>query len=554
MQFVSLTNTYLTYTFIMRKICFPLMLMYASFSVMADGSPASISSNPSPAVSNKPVEVTIRSYDFGQDVFCYSWAVVNGEDKPATSWDGANDAKYRMTSQQGVYTFTVEDIKNFYNLTDQELTCVSKLGFIAKNTTGGQTIDLFVDVVQGAREAYSGGEGTQASPFILKTAKDLKDFSTTASDWSADTYVRLDADIDAAGLTTSIGNTSTPFKGHFDGNGHTISNFTISSTKFGSATGLFGAIDGGTVEMLGVVGADVRGTTYTGILAGLVNNGTISRCYTAGAVTGSSICTGGLVGENQGGTITDCYSGASVTNTADYAIGGLVGKNSGMIGNAYAAGSVSGHDYVGGVVGANYGTIDYCAALNAMITSSNSYGARFGGNNNSENRSTGNFSWEAIEPGHSSWTTHGDHGAQKSNGELTDEATFRSLSGWDFANTWEWRKENGRNYPALKGMGGQECLLGDKFFNLTVGIHFTAEEGNNIVVEPCITEGPVTVTAHNGVAACMAYALSGALAYQTSFNGEQTVSLDLSGVQPGLYLLRVTTTNGTEGIIKIIRK
>ena len=59
---------------------------------------------------------------------------------------------------------------------------------------------------------------------------------------------------------------------------------------------------------------------------------------------------GGLVGANVG-TITSCYAAGSASGASD--VGGLVGYNSGTITSCYAAGPVSGTDYVGGLVGWN---------------------------------------------------------------------------------------------------------------------------------------------------------------------------------------------------------
>ena len=105
-----------------------------------------------------------------------------------------------MTGSNGNYTFTISDIKAFYGLTDTELSNLTRLGFIAKNTSGGQTDNLYVDVVQGRRDAYSGGEGTAADPYVLKTAQDLQMLVSTPGDWTSENYFRMDADIDASAL------------------------------------------------------------------------------------------------------------------------------------------------------------------------------------------------------------------------------------------------------------------------------------------------------------------------------------------------------------------
>jgi len=79
---------------------------------------------------------------------------------------------------------------------------------------------------------------------------------------------------------------------------------------------------------------------------------------------------GGLVGENFG-SIDDSYSMGSVTSTGDFG-GGLVGSNGGILNNCYFAGSVSGgggisyYNPIGGLVGSNWGMINRCYALGTI--------------------------------------------------------------------------------------------------------------------------------------------------------------------------------------------
>ena len=90
---------------------------------------------------------------------------------------------------------------------------------------------------------------------------------------------------------------------------------------------------------------------YVGGLLG-ENDGTVSNSYAMATVSGSN-AVGGLVGEN-GGTVSNSYATGSVSASNEY-VGGLVGFNygAGTISNTYATGSVSGNEYVGGLVGIN---------------------------------------------------------------------------------------------------------------------------------------------------------------------------------------------------------
>jgi hypothetical protein len=181
-------------------------------------------------------------------------------------------------------------------------------------------------------------------------------------------HFKLMADIDLSAFTGTdfniIGTDSYPFYGVFDGNSHTISNFTHTSTDMRSI-GLFGCIDDSNAEIrdLGLSDPNVDDGTgeYVGSLVGHLNEGKITRCYVnGGSVTGRERV-GGLVGINSRGTITNCHSSAVVSGISSNT-GGLVGYNRGTITCSYATGTVTGDNFVGGLAGHNYGKIAYCYA------------------------------------------------------------------------------------------------------------------------------------------------------------------------------------------------
>jgi len=181
--------------------------------------------------------------------------------------------------------------------------------------------------------------------------------------WNAD--FRLMANIDVSGFNGTAFNVigcwvdwdspdNKPFTGTFDGNGHTISNFTYDSNGV-NGIGLFGYVEGENAEIkdLGLINANIGAGTqgsYVGSFVGWLVNATISNCYVyGGSVSGTTIL-GGLVGWNDSGTISNCYARGNVTG--DSYLGGLVGYNkSGTISNCYAMGSVTGDLVLGGLVG-----------------------------------------------------------------------------------------------------------------------------------------------------------------------------------------------------------
>lgn len=535
----------------MNRGLFPFALgLLAMMPAYAAGDQATVTSTPSPIVSTKAFEVKIQTSDFGSDVYCYTWAVVGGSDKPAAKWENSINEKFRMTGSGGTYTLKVADIKSFYDLADDELGQLGKIGFIARTESGRQTADCFVDVVQGRRNAYSGGEGTLESPFLLTTAADLNALAATPSDWEADIWLRLDADVTLSEFP-GIGTKSNPFKAHFDGNGHVVKDAVISNAKLGGATGFFGAIDGATISRLGLTGVSVSGSTFTGALVGYAVSGTISRCFTAGNVSASSICAGGLVGENHA-SISDCYSIATVTNTSDYVAGGLVGKNKGSVANCYASGKVSAYNYAGGLIGANYGTVTASTSFNPQVSvSDGNYAGRFGGNNNSRNSASLALAWAAMPMADSA--THGYHADNHSH-KLIDKATYEGVLGWDFDSIWTWKVEGKHQYPVLAGLTGQVDPGNTLFYDIETGLDIVDSDADALSVFP----NPVDATLHISSAKAMSrialFNLNGASAAAMQPESASDAEIDCSALARGVYLLNVSFSDGSHAVKKIIKK
>ncbi len=540
-----------------KKLTTTFLMLSATLVSFADGEkPAQITSTPSPAISTKALEVKITTSDLGSEVYCYTWCKeINGKEvEPTWGWDDVNTAKFKMTGSGGTYTFKIDNIKNFYGLSDSQLEGLTKLGFIAKNKSGGQTVDCYLEVQQGPREVYGGGEGTASSPYLIKTAAHLQEFSTSARDWAADVYVKLDADVDAAGLTSPIGSLSNPYQGHFDGAGHTIKNLNLSNNTLGTATGLFGAVKDGEIHSLGVADARVEGSNHVGVLAGIVLSGKIERCFASGSVKGNSICVGGLVGENMSGIISDCYAGVKVQNGDDCATGGVAGKNSGTIRNVYATGEITGKDYVGGIVGANYGSISNSVALNAGVKGTHDYSARFGGNNNSQNQASNNHSWNEIENNGNSWKDHGDHATARPSWEFMDFTSFKSLTNWDFDNIWDWNFTDGKPYPVLRSLANQPNTIPDYLFQSSSVEEIFEAQKVNISVGPNPFSDYLTVSCTEPLADVKIVGINGMIVAAADCAGRSEVTLDMSAASKGLYIVSAVSLTGSKSTFKIIKK
>src|SRR6185312_4322616 len=107
-------------------------------------------------------------------------------------------------------------------------------------------------------------------------------------------------------LSQPIGNGTTNFTGIFDGNGHTISNFTYSDSVSGYI-GLFGVVSGngttgGLIQNLVLSNVNVTGTSggYTATLVGSLSGGAVTNCSASGTVNGTNGNFGGLIGSVSG--------------------------------------------------------------------------------------------------------------------------------------------------------------------------------------------------------------------------------------------------------------
>ena len=99
---------------------------------------------------------------------------------------------------------------------------------------------------------------------------------------------------------TPIGTYGSPFSGIFDGQGHTVKGVYIMRKNY---AGLFGYLDGGTIQNVGVVESNISGSRIGGIVGH--NRGDINSCYYTGEVVGP--ISGGIIGMREEGDISNCY-------------------------------------------------------------------------------------------------------------------------------------------------------------------------------------------------------------------------------------------------------
>ncbi len=174
-------------------------------------------------------------------------------------------------------------------------------------------------------------EEIQWETVYIENAQDLKEFARDCwlDTWSQNKKVFLTEDISLSGESF----VSIPtFGGYFDGQGHTISGFTVRDPI--SYVGLFNY------------------TQKSAVIANLRLEGIVRP-------TGQQMVVGGIVGDNSG-VILNCVFDGTVEGS-DY-VGGIAGYNeiSGVLMDSETVGEITGAHYTGGIVGDNVGNIVGC--------------------------------------------------------------------------------------------------------------------------------------------------------------------------------------------------
>ncbi|UCC23233.1 MAG: hypothetical protein JSW23_04040, partial [Planctomycetota bacterium] len=225
------------------------------------------------------------------------------------------------------------------------------------DTTYGEVEDYTIGVV-----IPWTGSGDANDPFQIWTAADMQAIGAGSGYWGS--HFKLMADVDLSAYTGTsfniIGNDVNAFAGVFDGNGHTISNFTYSGAGT-DLIGLFRSLQGPGAEIkdLVLLNPVVTGHYHVGSLVGQTGGeASISNCYVEGGSVSGNMFVGRLVGRNLG-AMSNCSSAGNVSASGDDSgrVGGLVGQNYGTISDCHSEGDVSGQGYVGGLVGSDHGGI-----------------------------------------------------------------------------------------------------------------------------------------------------------------------------------------------------
>lgn len=149
---------------------------------------------------------------------------------------------------------------------------------------------------------------------VIQTADDLKQMieAVNSGDKNAlRAHYQLADDINMRGARLHpIGDESYPFAGLFDGNGKTVSNFTI-DCRGGEYGGFFGCTKNAKVANLSLdYMLKGKGGVTVGGMAGSIMGGSFENCQVRLAMS-PGMCSGGFCGKNSG-TIRNCYVGGKI--------------------------------------------------------------------------------------------------------------------------------------------------------------------------------------------------------------------------------------------------
>ena len=123
-------------------------------------------------------------------------------------------------------------------------------------------------------------------------------------------------------------------------------------------TAFTGVFDGNDHKIIGLTIDDGgAGNDFLGLFGYIGEDSQVSNLGLEGGSVSGDDFLGGLVGSNSG-SISNCYSTGNVSG--DEYVGGLMGSNTASLSNCYSTGDVSGDRYVGGLVGDNWGNVSNC--------------------------------------------------------------------------------------------------------------------------------------------------------------------------------------------------
>ena len=306
----------------------------------------------------------------------------NGKDTYGTLWESRTAASY-LTYNDDV---NGSDFKITYTVTKGTTYYIGAREYNGNAIEGEVKLNVKLNGIDYELPAGMIGKGTEAEPFVLKTAEHLAWFRDYVNEGHPSACAKIADDVKEIDMSTichkadtekqvaelswtPIGNFGNKYQGTFDGKGKTISNLYINATS--DCAGFFGYAEKGSIKNITFNNAKVNSSgDYTGILAGdagycmIENIKTLANCSVIGKGN-----VGGIAGYDALGNISNCENHAMVNGTST--VGGIIGcymSSDNSITSCANYGAVTGTNReVGGMVGylasgtiqnsANYGNI-----------------------------------------------------------------------------------------------------------------------------------------------------------------------------------------------------
>ncbi len=315
----------------------------------------------------------------------------HGEDTYGALWDSRTD-RYLIKEDKG--SDNGKDFKITYEVKKGTTYYIGAREYDGDAIKGNVTLN--VKIIGNQPPTGVTGNGTEAEPFILKTADHLAWFRDYVNVGKVSACAKIADEVEVIDMSsvcheadaekqvaefswTPIGN-SKKYQGTFDGNGKTIRNLFISSTS--NEIGFFGFAADCRIKNITFDNAKVKGNDNcsTGILAGYARscvienikttencsvegqyetggiaggaNGNISNCENHAIVNGSYYV-GGIVGNcfDSENSITSCANYGEITGTEHF-VGGIIGYfGEGSLQNSANNGNITGNARVGNLIG-----------------------------------------------------------------------------------------------------------------------------------------------------------------------------------------------------------
>lgn len=259
-----------------------------------------------------------------------------------------------------------------YTVSDLEL---GEYTFHVRATNAGEETDLSPAVYTWTVAPFSGGDGSEETPFQISTCEALNAMSL---DLDA-TYELID-DVNCFGFSyTPVGSFEEPFTGTLNGNGFSVRFLTVTGA---STFGIFSFSEGATIQDLGIKYGSFEGEGSGGALVGYADLGTyITRIRVSDTdVVSSNGYVGGITGflGNESIMTLSSFVGGSVSSPGHVYVGGLTGTlASASMDNSFSRTTLNGNQ-AGGLAGTVVGseeitTIDksYSASTFSALGTSN---------------------------------------------------------------------------------------------------------------------------------------------------------------------------------------